>query len=462
MTSKSTHPVQSVLLPAFLAVILSACGGTSAPTPAAVPAPTPAVTPAPTAPAEFTFSLPASVTVAAGTAVTVPVTSSADAQYAALNAPGDLTVTATAAGLTFTAAPGATPRTLTLTVQGVSGGATRQQDLTVTISAAAPTEKITVTASTVTLNQTQSAVLTASQPVTWALTGGVGTLTVNSATEALYTAPPTLTADSAVTVRASSQRGSAPAAELTLRLIHAPLTVTIPDSTLSIRAGQTIEVPITVNRGAMNLTAALQPGVSVISASPTSLTLRAATNIISSSARVTLRFTSGDEQTFVTAQLNVTGDKVLPPQYAGLDGAERTEERELRDLINAARTQARTCGAEEFPAAPPLQDSAALRLIGRQHLMDSLTRGYTGHLTPEGVTPQERAWAGGYLAGVVENLHVAGADTSPQGALAAWLASPTHCANLMRTGPAFLGVSMVTAGGRTSWSLLLGAAPLGR
>lgn len=461
MTIKSTHPAQSVLLPAFLAVILSACGGTSAPTPAAAPAPTPAVTPAPAAPTEFTFSLPASVTVAAGTTVTVPVTGSADAQYAALNAPSDLTVTATATGLTLTAAPGATPRTLILTVRGVSGSATRQQDLTVTISAAAPTEKINVTASTVTLNQTQSARLTASQPVTWALAGGAGTLTVNSATEALYTAPPTLTADSAVTVRASSQRGNA-SADLTLRLIHAPLTVTIPDSTLTIRAGQTTEVPITVNRGVMNLTAALQPGVSVISASPTSLTLRAATNIISSSTRVTLRFTSGDEQTFVTAQLNVTGDKALPPQYAGLDGAERAEERELRDLINAARAQARTCGAEEFSAAPPIQDSAALRLIGRQHLMDSFTRGYTGHLTPEGVTPQERAWAGGYLAGVLENLHAAGSDTSPQGALAAWLASPTHCANLMRTGPAFLGVSTVTTGGRTSWSLLLGAAPLGR
>jgi len=97
---------------------------------------------------------------------------------------------------------------------------------------------------------------------------------------------------------------------------------------------------------------------------------------------------------------------------------------------NKARAAARTCGDRHFDAARPLAWNEKLAAAALAHSRDMAERNQLGHAGSDGSTPAQRATRQRYdWRAVGEN--VAGGQGSADKVVAGWLASPTHCANLM-------------------------------
>lgn len=108
-------------------------------------------------------------------------------------------------------------------------------------------------------------------------------------------------------------------------------------------------------------------------------------------------------------------------------------------LTNQARSRARTCGSKRFPPAPPLSLSAALTRAARAHSRDMAAHGLFSHTGSDGSTPGERVTRAGYRWSMVGENIASGAGTA-RAAVAGWLASPHHCANIMTAGFRQMGV----------------------
>jgi uncharacterized protein YkwD len=113
---------------------------------------------------------------------------------------------------------------------------------------------------------------------------------------------------------------------------------------------------------------------------------------------------------------------------------------EVLRLTNSARAQPRTCGRRRFAAAPPLRWAGELGLAAFVHSRDMATRNYFDHRAPDGSRADARARREGYnWRRIGENI--AAGQGSPQEAMAAWLASPGHCENIMTREFAEMGAA---------------------
>jgi uncharacterized protein YkwD len=103
-------------------------------------------------------------------------------------------------------------------------------------------------------------------------------------------------------------------------------------------------------------------------------------------------------------------------------------------LVNAARARPRTCGTQAFGPAGPLAWNPLLGRAALAHSTDMAQKHYFNHEQPDGSLPADRATAAGYRwVRVGENI--ASGQRTPEEAVASWLGSPGHCANIMN--PAF-------------------------
>lgn len=101
---------------------------------------------------------------------------------------------------------------------------------------------------------------------------------------------------------------------------------------------------------------------------------------------------------------------------------------------NEARAVSRTCGDRFFSAAPPLSWNTSLAAAAFAHSRDMAEQRYFSHQGKDGSDAGERARRAGYQwRRIGENI--AAGQQSPEEAVAGWLSSPGHCANLMN--PAF-------------------------
>ena len=117
--------------------------------------------------------------------------------------------------------------------------------------------------------------------------------------------------------------------------------------------------------------------------------------------------------------------------------------KQVLSLVNQARAQPRTCGAERFGAAPPLEWNAALAKTALAHSRDMASRNYVAHTAPDGSAVADRAARAGYeWARIGENI-AAGQGSAAQ-AVASWLASPGHCVNVMQPDYTEMGAAYVT------------------
>ncbi len=112
-------------------------------------------------------------------------------------------------------------------------------------------------------------------------------------------------------------------------------------------------------------------------------------------------------------------------------------------LINAFRSQPRSCGSEgNFPAAPAVSWNAPLTQAALGHSNDMATKNYFDHNSQDGRTMADRVNAVGYAwSGLGENI-AAGQETL-QDAMSSWQKSPGHCSNLMNASYRDMGLACV-------------------
>ncbi len=105
--------------------------------------------------------------------------------------------------------------------------------------------------------------------------------------------------------------------------------------------------------------------------------------------------------------------------------------RRVLELTNQARSQARRCGSEAFPAAPPLTLApSALEHAAAEHSQDMASHDYLDHTGHDGSSPADRVTRAGYKWKTIgENL--ASGVMTPEEAVNGWVGSPHHCENLM-------------------------------
>ncbi len=128
--------------------------------------------------------------------------------------------------------------------------------------------------------------------------------------------------------------------------------------------------------------------------------------------------------------------------------------------LNAARAVARSCGATAMAAVPPLRWNAALELAAAGHSEWMQANDVFSHTGAGGSSVGTRASAAGYAWKLVGENIAAGQPDVPS-VIAAWLASPGHCMNIMHAG--FVDVALALKPGtssntyRTWWTLVFGS-----
>ena len=130
--------------------------------------------------------------------------------------------------------------------------------------------------------------------------------------------------------------------------------------------------------------------------------------------------------------------------------------------VNARRAAGASCGSEgNFPAAAPLVWNSALTQAALSHSDDMVASNVFSHTGSDGSSAGQRATAAGYAwQSLGENI--AAGQSSVAGVMAGWMASPGHCANIMRASYKDIGVACVSGGAgntyRSYWTMSLGLA----
>lgn len=105
--------------------------------------------------------------------------------------------------------------------------------------------------------------------------------------------------------------------------------------------------------------------------------------------------------------------------------------------VNAVRQAGCNCGAERYPATDKLVWDTQLYEAALNHAKDMHAHNYFSHTSPSGENVYHRLVASGYIsdAGDIltygENIAFGNFDITT--AVQKWLASPSHCANMMRS-----------------------------
>jgi uncharacterized protein YkwD len=114
--------------------------------------------------------------------------------------------------------------------------------------------------------------------------------------------------------------------------------------------------------------------------------------------------------------------------------------RRVLQLVNEARAKPRNCGNKAYPAARPLSWNTVLAAVSQLHADDMARNNYFSHTGRDGSNPAQRVLRAGYnYRATGENI--AAGQMKPEDAVAGWIKSPPHCANLMNNGFAEMGVA---------------------
>ncbi len=123
------------------------------------------------------------------------------------------------------------------------------------------------------------------------------------------------------------------------------------------------------------------------------------------------------------------------------DGQATAIDQEALLLTNQARSHGRRCGSQWFAAAPPVSSDAALTRAAIQHARSMAARDVLEHSGEEGSTPAQRVVRAGFPKTGWVGENIAGGPATASQAIAGWLASPEHCANLMSASFDRIGIA---------------------
>lgn len=132
---------------------------------------------------------------------------------------------------------------------------------------------------------------------------------------------------------------------------------------------------------------------------------------------------------------------------------------EMTSRVNATRAAGAVCGGVAFPPAGGVRWNTALQNAATAHSNDMAANNFFAHQSAtNGSTLRERIPAAGYnYSSAGENLGAG--QTSIAQVVTEWLASPSHCATMMKANFVDMGVSCKANGGTaygTYWTMELG------
>ncbi len=130
--------------------------------------------------------------------------------------------------------------------------------------------------------------------------------------------------------------------------------------------------------------------------------------------------------------------------------------------MNAARASGADCGSRGmFAATTPLAWNAALTQAALVHSDDMVAHNFFSHTGSDGSSAGARATAAGY-DWRTWGENIAAGQASVPSVVQGWMASPGHCANIMRPTFRDIGMACVSGGAsnayRTYWTMVLGTA----
>jgi uncharacterized protein YkwD len=135
------------------------------------------------------------------------------------------------------------------------------------------------------------------------------------------------------------------------------------------------------------------------------------------------------------------------PFAPSVEMSEQAAGQRVLDLVNQARATPRYCGKQAFNAARPVRWNDSLADASRLHSADMARHNYFSHRGRDGSDPAQRVERAGYrYRSTGENI--AAGQLEPEDAVAGWIKSPAHCANVM--DPAFTEMGAAFAVDRTS------------
>jgi uncharacterized protein YkwD len=131
----------------------------------------------------------------------------------------------------------------------------------------------------------------------------------------------------------------------------------------------------------------------------------------------------------------------------------------LQAYVNSVRTSGTACGGVAYPAVGALGWDGQLQNAATAHSTDMATNNFFAHQSPtNGTRIGARATAAGYNYRIVgENIAAGYSDVNS--VMAGWLASQSHCANIME--PAFVDLAVSCKINPSStyqyyWTMVLG------
>lgn len=132
--------------------------------------------------------------------------------------------------------------------------------------------------------------------------------------------------------------------------------------------------------------------------------------------------------------------------------------RQALNAINQARGVPRTCGGTAYPAVAPLRWSLKATEAARIESDWMQTNNSWGHVWPDGTNVATRLDRAGYSwQSAGENI--AAGFMSLELVMNAWLESPGHCVNIMRSDVDEVGVSLIWGESRNTyrsyWTMVL-------
>lgn len=130
--------------------------------------------------------------------------------------------------------------------------------------------------------------------------------------------------------------------------------------------------------------------------------------------------------------------------------------------INAARAQARNCGATAMPAAPALAYwNTRLTDASFRHSSDMASKNFFSHTGSDGSTAFDRAIGAGYVSGGSGEILMKSTErgvANVKQLVNVWMNSPGHCNIIMQPDHKEMGSACALGGGSAYVTVLFGAS----
>ncbi|THB69581.1 MAG: CAP domain-containing protein [Gammaproteobacteria bacterium] len=107
-------------------------------------------------------------------------------------------------------------------------------------------------------------------------------------------------------------------------------------------------------------------------------------------------------------------------------------QQEILEQVNQARSEARYCGEDYYPAVSAVTWNCKLEDAAQLHTDDMIENNFFSHTGSDGLSVANRVINQGYYYYYVGE-NIAAGQMTVESVMEAWLNSPGHCANIMRS-----------------------------